>query len=330
MIKNSSLQIILVLTLSPSVALANNNAVGESNSNNKIKMPGPSQVQSTNASAGQGKASQLLGAGMNAASGAMFFGMCSKHQWWYCAMGALALAQAAETMIASRKSQKVKDLTNSDYTFPDEYNPDLDEPGDDGTGDGDPPGTEKFSPQEKLAFKSLTKQGYTKTAAGIKMPDGRTVTDKDFSSADAMAGIGVPSGSIGDALAGIAKVNAEAMKSMEGVNNEANVVSMGVDGGGGGGRSPASDNYDSNLDEYLNKLRNPFGMDANKKQQMLAGKTIIHGDDQIGVKVDDIFHMVHLRYQKKRASEEFIEPMAVPGAASGAGKASLAPLKKSR
>jgi hypothetical protein len=133
-----------------------------------------------------------------------------------------------------------------------------------------------------------------------------------------MAAAGIPSDQIGGLQAAIEKANKLAAAQVANSANAPNVVSMGIDGGAGGGRSPASyDGADSSFDDYLAKLRNPFGLTAQQKAQMVAGKTVSHGDDKIGVKVDDIFRMVHRRYQEKRADNEFIEvaPAVTPAAA---------------
>ncbi|MGE0764641.1 MAG: hypothetical protein AB7N80_15300 [Bdellovibrionales bacterium] len=312
----------------------NSGGGGQSEQNTNNRMPPPTSVPSTNASAGQGKSSQYLGAGMNVASGAMFVSMgnsCSGFCAWYYAMAAISFVQAAQTIKAAKQSGQVY---NASLQMPDMY-----EPGD--TVNPDVLTPQDLTPDQLAAYEELQDKGYVNKTGGLgKYPNGQPIKPGDFNSAESMAAAGMPSGSIGDIMGAIAKVNAEVSKKMGDTANDPNVVAMGLDSGGGGYRGPASDSSDSNFDEYLNKLRNPFGMNSQQKQQMVAGKTVGHGDDQIGVKVDDIFRMVHRRYQEKRAGDEFIEPAVAaaaaaagkpaPGAASGAGKSSLVTPKRSR
>ncbi|MBX7232367.1 MAG: hypothetical protein K1X29_09810 [Bdellovibrionales bacterium] len=270
----------------------------------KISAPGESG-QGINEGASQGKAAQMIGMGMNLAMGAMFFSECSQQQYYMCVLGALSMAQAALMGGAAGKSGKVHQasLAGIGTQGIDTLNPN-------GTNfDTSLLNNPNLTPEQKAAYQGLKDKGFKINADGsVFSPDGKLYTAKDFSSADAMAAAGVPSGSIAGLQAAIQKANQDAEGKLKDLDEGANVVAMAVDGGGGGGGSRSPSNYEqSSLDDYLNKLRNPFGMTAQQKADLASGKSVAHGNDVIGVKVDDIFTMIHRRYQEKRISKEFLE-----------------------
>ena len=99
--------------------------------------------------------------------------------------------------------------------------------------------------------------------------------------------------------------------------NAPSVSGVGVDstGGGGGGAGSGGDygggDLASGFGDYLAKMRRGL---ASKKDAVIAGKSKMLGGEMIGVKVDDIFAMVHRRYQAKRKTNDFIEAGAKPKA----------------
>lgn len=284
----------------------------------RIQGPGNAGGQSTNGAARSGRASQVIGIGMNVAVGGMFASQCGRPNYFACAMAALSFAQAGLMAGAAAKSGDVEIKTDQIPDFGATPFSNVD-PNDPSTW---PPGT-KPTPEQVSAFNRVKQSGWTGNKDGtVTGPDGKTWSSKDFSSAEAMAAAGVPSDQISGLLSTMDAANQMATAKVNEALNDPNVVAMGFDSGaGGGGRSPASyDGADSSFDDYLAKLRNPFGLSAKQRAQMVAGKMVSHGDDQIGVKVDDIFKMVHRRYQEKRAGDEFIEapPAPTPAAAPGA------------
>lgn len=97
-------------------------------------------------------------------------------------------------------------------------------------------------------------------------------------------------------------------KAQEKLAADFNVASTGFDSGGGAGGGTGSKykfdsmDMDSSLDSYLKKLQ------QNRKPAAVAGmKKLINGNEAIGVAGDNIFDMVHRRYQHKRKSNVFIE-----------------------
>ena len=82
---------------------------------------------------------------------------------------------------------------------------------------------------------------------------------------------------------------------------------MDTAGGGGGGGSYGSsfgEDGGGGYTDYLSKLKRGI---ASKKKDVVAGKSKNYGGEQIGVRVDNIFEMIHRRYQTKRKRNTFIE-----------------------
>ena len=95
--------------------------------------------------------------------------------------------------------------------------------------------------------------------------------------------------------------------------HSASVSSVGVVEGSGGGGAGDGGNYDSSESVY-----NPFAMNKNQKNQMVAGKTVMFDGEPIGVKGRDLFDMVHVVYERKSLNNQFI---GGNGAARGAVRA---------
>ena len=89
------------------------------------------------------------------------------------------------------------------------------------------------------------------------------------------------------------------------------VSGVGVDtaggGGGAGGTRSGSGSGGSAFGDYLSKMKRGL---ASKKKAVIAGKSKNYGGEQIGVRVDNIFEMIHRRYQNKRKRNSFIEGVA--------------------
>lgn len=267
-------------------------------------MQTPSGQPSTNSAANQGQGNQMMGQMINMAMGATFMAGCSyPYGIQNCVMGALSFAQALMMGGAAGKSGQTA-AASSRYTGTPTPSP---------TPTNSPLPT-NTTPGQAAAFNQLVEAGYKFNGDGsIVDPNGKTWKASDFKDAQSMAAAGLSSSQIGSLQSAMDKANALGKEMAEAALNEANVVSMALDGGGGG-RSPAGTmDSGSNFDDYLAKLRNPFGLSKGQQAKMVAGKTVTHGDDQIGVGVDDIFKMIHRRYQEKRAENVFIELLPTPG-----------------
>ena len=67
-------------------------------------------------------------------------------------------------------------------------------------------------------------------------------------------------------------------------------------------RSSRYKDKDDSLD-----FKSVFDQFRKNKKNKFAGKTVTVGKDQVGVVQDNIFLMVHRRYQERRTQKQFIE-----------------------
>lgn len=290
-------------------------AQGATNETQVGRMPAPSTGQSINQGASQGAGSQKLGQGLNIVAGgvftAAFISSCSHGCNPMYAYMALSSFASAATM------GRAKGMSNLTYDASGNWNTNPGTNTDDPIGTYDPfvgiPDTQYT--EERQHWEQLKNDGFTISKDGlIKGPNGQTVKPSDLKNASGMMAAGATAGQASSAMSLMDKVNSDLSakaKEFENSGSEANVVSMGVDGSGGGAGGGAYNRdlaSDDDGGDYMKNFKNPFAMDAKKKKEMVAGKSLAHGDDQIGVKMDDIFQMVHRRYQVKRAGDEFIEP----------------------
>lgn len=290
-------------------------AQGATNETQVGRMPAPSTGQSINQGASQGSKSQAIGQGLNIVSGGLFaaqFAASCSHgcNYMYAAMALASFASAA-TM------GRAKGMSNLTYDASGNWDGNLTTNPDDYTGLPDPftgvPDTQYT--EERQQWEQLKNDGFTISKDGlIKGPNGQSWKPSDLKNTSSMMAAGATAGQASSAMSFMDKVNkdlASKAAELENSGSEANVVSMGVDGSGGGAGGGAYNRdlaSDDDGGDYMKNFKNPFAMDAKKKKEMVAGKSLAHGDDQIGVKMDDIFQMVHRRYQVKRAGDEFIEP----------------------
>jgi hypothetical protein len=126
----------------------------------------------------------------------------------------------------------------------------------------------------------------------VTNPDGSTTPASAFSSPAAMAAAGMSP----EAIAAAQKVLDETGAGAGGMS--ASVGSMGVETGGAIGGSSGGSSGDSGGNSLANYF-NAFKKSKAEKDRMIAGKSLTYGSDPIGVKADNIFMMVHRRYQSK-------------------------------
>lgn len=286
----------------PDFVLAGTVSAPNGKNEDSSRMPAPSQAQnnSTYGAASQGSSSQYLGAAMNGAMGTYFAGSCGWKTPVPCVLSGISFAQAAATLRSAKQSKNIQNQVGNG--LPEDYEVDIAN-GDENVNKNELPAGYKD------AFESLTKKGYTVKKNGIVIgPNGKKYSPSDFSSDSSMANAGFSESDISGMKNSIAAAKDYAEKELKEGANDPSVVAMGVDGGGGGYRGMASEGSEGfDADQYLKGLKNPFGMNAQEKAKLLAGKTLTVGNEQIGVKVDDLFMMLHRRYQSKRTGEEFIE-----------------------
>ncbi|MCB0412016.1 MAG: hypothetical protein KDD22_05785 [Bdellovibrionales bacterium] len=297
-----------------SVSLSTFAGTTQPNTQGAKAIEGPTPTQSVNDSADTARRSQDKSAMSSQMAGIAMMGIfqvgCNGTHTWGCYAGplaALALMQAGHNGSAANASDGIYDYT---YENPEFDNPNTDIPkgpkvpkGPDGTGPAAGGGT--YTDLVKTNLKKLADAGYTvdpKTGE-VTTPKG-TFPASAFSSPAGMASAGFSSADIqaaGKAIDDINKKYGGLLESQPKVSGmEFNTAGGGSSGSGGGG-------YKSSFDDYLAGMKKPGFGGSMDKNRMLAGKSLTYGQDPIGVKVDDIFQMVHRRYQAKRKIQTFIE-----------------------
>lgn len=249
-----------------------------------------------NPGANTGAQSQSSGSGINAMVGAALIAAClapcPKCMMPLCAMGAMALMQSGHDAGAAGQSYNVADVTKNDSTsnkdYPDDQN-----------------GLSDFDKSELDKAKAkLGEAGYTVTENGVKFPDGSMHASTDLISPSAMASAGLDPSASKDAQSLVDSIIADAAK--EGQSG-ARVSGVGVNSGGGGGSGSASADGGGSDSGYGAGGAYGKGVGADDKRKMIAGKTVMFDGEPIGVRGNNIFDMIHTCYEKKRASNQFID-----------------------
>lgn len=133
------------------------------------------------------------------------------------------------------------------------------------------------------------------------MPDGRYIPISSFASPATVQAAGINSVPVAQKLAEIQKqlaqpgeTIAESKSATSGV--PLNTASAGIPGGHGNSQSadmpPAS----------------PFQLTTEQREQLIAGKTVLHGGEPVGVRSDNLFTIVHRAYARQQADGNFLPP----------------------
>lgn len=250
----------------------------------------------------------------NAEQGKGFVKKCTG-AWYYCAMAALAFTQAAMALKGASDSNKTKSASNCTgaYCGAGEASSGIDS----GTGSvsgagsgdgiatggilgdsnqGDMFGKIQSDVNQNLA--DLGKKGYSYDEAtnSVNTPKNGSVPASAFSSPDGMKGLGMSDGEITD----VQKIAAEALKAASKYAGSADYDGAG--GGGGGQKNNGHSGEDANGNSFdMNKYL--AGLAAHKRESRgVAGLEKNYGSDQIGVSQDNIFKMIHRRYEAKKTS----------------------------
>jgi hypothetical protein len=175
----------------------------------------------------------------------------------------------------------------------------------------DPTGKSGYQdPKIAEALKKFTDAGYKVTDAGLVHPDGKLTPASAFNSAASMAAAGLDPRGINESQKVLAVVNQELGKT-----NKMGSMSVATEGGGGAGGSAADNDSHSG---GANQKFDPFGLGAERKKALIAGKTVLFDGEPIGVAGNNIFEMVHTAYQKRRKGNQFIETEIASGGGGGA------------
>jgi hypothetical protein len=142
----------------------------------------------------------------------------------------------------------------------------------------------------------------------ISTPDGKQIPTSALASPAALENQGFSSQSVGQAFAAI-----DNAKNKMNLANDLNKYGFGYSGGSGAGWKQAGKRGTSNKGPDYNKMFNQFLNKDKKGAKQARGvaaaaglsKKLSNGEN-IGVAADNIFHMVHRRYQKKTAEKSFM------------------------
>ncbi len=283
-----------------------------------------SQQASMRRAASQRSQQAMISTAQNALMGTLMYtqytsckAACNVSCGWKCTpyAGMAALSVATAGMSAAEGRSTDRGVIPSLYNFPnpyDNFNPDVEEfnpPGGPGADGGDPPGPGRGaggpSPTEILT--NLEKDGISidEKNGMLHTPDGSVPLSTFADVSEGMEALGANEDQIAQVLA---------LSQQVADQFGANVVGMEVNTGGGGGRPAMGriqlDDSDP-LGDYLRSLRGPASQKS--AAERVAGKSRMLGGEPIGVAADNIFEMVHRRYQQKRKQGLFIEsPDAQP------------------
>lgn len=257
------------------------------------KLGGGQKSDTINPGAYTGKKSQSGGAAANAAAAAALLAAClapcPKCAMPLCALSALAAMQAGHDSNAA--SQSAATARASDF----EKKPNLETP----------TGKEGYKESLKKATDKMKAEGYQFSAAGLTTPDGKFIPSSSLSNAAALSAAGFDPSAVKETQKVLAAVQDEVSKA-----GSVSSVPVASGGGGGGSEAPAAAAAEPAAEE--DKYINPFAIDADKKRQLMAGKTVNLDGEPIGVAGANIFEMVHGAYQKRRSGNQFIEAENAP------------------
>jgi hypothetical protein len=271
-------------------------------------------------SSGQAKAAQMaqiIGVGANVAMGAAMFSKCGPHCGWCCAAGAMSMANAASMLANSAQSGNTVNALD-DWNPSDFWN-DLGLDDDPNVTQWNPTDADLSTPDSvngviQTGMSDFAEYGYSydPVTGQLTTPEG-TFSPAVLEDTQAAAAAGFNSSGMelgqGEALA-ISSAFDNKLKASGALDklNRPSVSGVAVDSTGGGGGGSGGGGYgglnSSGFGDYLAKMKRGL---ASKKKGVIAGKSRMLGGEKIGVKVDDIFAMVHRRYQAKRKTNGFIE-----------------------
>lgn len=320
MVQNKIISQILV-ALVATVFLVHSSLWADGGTENNVTYIPPMQSPSSQGSGSSGqsdmaKAQQLLGAGMNAATGAMMQKQCKECSAnnnpcpWACAMAAMSYAQAVMMGLAALQSDDTGESSSSSTHC---YYPPCDgsDGSDDVNGNEDSVGLEtKAVPEAPYTASSIPSDVWPYDAKDgvLSTPQGDIEIPPDATPAQIAAALGGGPSDMSAAEAIALRLGEEASKKLREEGRIGPTVSgMGVESYGGGGSSygGGGGSGGKSLGEILSGYtRKPASATKNTFKQ---GKSRLLNGEEIGIKMDDIFAMVHRRYQSKRKANDFLE-----------------------
>lgn len=224
---------------------------------------------------------QLAAANFNMQMAMLLFMECQKQKKnELCMLGLLALQQAQSLMAEANQSNATAVASEKSGGYP------MDTMPANGGNFVNPK-----DPRVQAARDTLKESGIEVDEDGkFKMPDGSTLAASSFSSPSAMSAAGLD-----PAALDTAKEIANDLGNSSSVSSQ-KALAEGVSYGA----IPATDAASSSA----GGAREPASAEGDRK---VSGKTVLLGGEPIGVRGDDIFAMIHARYQKKKSGNQFIE-----------------------
>ncbi len=255
--------------------------------------PSAGSGSGTNNTAKEASSSAGMAQMVSMATAAATLPMCTPKTPIYCAIGAANIA-AALMMGGGKKNAGAIDKATlaaagagGSATLPGL------EPGE-GFDSGSGTGVDAQLEQLRQEYADL---GYTMSPDGstLSVPGGGTVSTASIASGKA------PGFEMTDSVRdNLAAIEAEALK-----NSGNRVVPIGLQdgGGGGGGGSGGGETPDGSKFDMANYLK---GL-KNRDPSSVSGLSKKLGDDNIGIKSDNIFEMVSRQYKRKESQSAFIK-----------------------
>jgi hypothetical protein len=147
--------------------------------------------------------------------------------------------------------------------------------------------------------------------AGIEIDfDKQTVSGGPFGEDTPVSDLAAMGGSGGGAKLGSSaedkKMAALMTSKINGYNKKSRkALSLALGGGGGGGGSAMNFDFKRSKYDPFKDLMKKFGKKG-RSTASVKGKTKLYGGAPIGVKMDNLFEMVHRRYERKRNMKTFV------------------------
>lgn len=244
------------------------------------------QAEITNTAAGIAKKELVKSAGQNAAQGKSFLDKCKANPV-FCGMAVLAFTQVVMSLADSGKASNTKSASecSGPYCGGSGY----------AGGIGGTASTQPGVPEDLLGriqddvnknLKELGNKGYSYNASknAVNTPGG-SVPASAFGSEDGLKAMGMTDEELSD------------LKKNASVDNTKGLG----DGfeGGGGRKAKAGSGYETASSFDMNKYLASLNGTAARG---VAGLEKKYGSDQIGVAQDNIFKMVHRRYEEKKTT----------------------------
>lgn len=223
---------------------------------------------------------------------------------WACPIALMAGVMVVTSLLTAKKAKGIEnelDCAKTDTCFSGAGNGNYGSGGDYGGPGLDPRNPidreivrlEKTLPEIKKNIKDLENKGYKVN------PDG-SVTSPNGSTLSSMTPSGMKkAGMTPDQIDAAVDIMEQAKKKRESLLSQLNEYDEEYSGGGGSG---GKNGYDGQSADNASSRFGNNRMPSNSNEPSIAGLSVKHGGDQIGVAGDNLFKMVHRKYEEKKPS----------------------------